>query len=67
MGRERRGERLSAMRFIQGYAVDRLLESADQVEEAQPVTPDEYTLERRFEQRYLDAARHVPLWLQGYE
>ncbi|MFO7539788.1 MAG: hypothetical protein R6X32_17250 [Chloroflexota bacterium] len=67
MGRERRGERLSAMRFIQGYAVDRLLELVDQIEKAQPVTPDEFALERRFEQRYVDAARYAPLWLQGYE
>ena len=29
MAREKRGEKLSAMRFIQGYAVDRLLELAE--------------------------------------
>ncbi len=67
MGREKRGERLAAMRFIQGYAVDRLLELADYLEEAQPVARDEFAPERRFEQRYVEAARYVPLWMQGYE
>jgi lincosamide nucleotidyltransferase B/F len=67
LGRERRGERLSALRFIQGYAVDRLLELIEQTEEAQPVTRDEFAPERRFEQRYREAARQAPLWLQGYE
>jgi lincosamide nucleotidyltransferase B/F len=67
LGRERRGERLSALRFIQGYAVDCLLELIEQTEEAQPVTRDVFAPERRFEQRYREAARQTPLWLQGYE
>ena len=36
LGRDRRGEKLSALRFIQGYAVDRLLELADRIETPLP-------------------------------
>jgi hypothetical protein len=67
MTREKRGERLSATRFIQSYAVDRLLELADYMEEVQPVARDEFAPERRFEQRYCGTARHVSSWMQGYE
>lgn len=67
MGREKRGERLSAMRFIQWYAVDRLVTLAESIEEAQPVGRDEFAPERRFEQRYSGVAREAPLWMQGYE
>jgi hypothetical protein len=67
MAREKRGERLSAMRFIQGYAVDRLLELAEHTKEAQPVARDQFAPERRFEQRYPEVAHYVPEWMQGYE
>jgi len=67
MGREKRGEHLSAMRFIQGYAVDRLLELAETIEYPQPVPADEYAFERRFEQRFSVLASHLPGWLQGYK
>jgi hypothetical protein len=67
MAREKRGERLSAMRFIQWYAVDRLLELAENTKEAQPVARDEFALERRFEQRYTEVAHDTPQWMQGYE
>jgi hypothetical protein len=67
MAREKRGERLSAMRFIQWYAVDRLLELAENTKESQPVARDKFALERRFEQRYPEVAHHAPQWMQGYE
>jgi hypothetical protein len=67
LGREKRGERLSALRFIQGYAVDRLLELVEAAEEAQPVSADGFALERRFEQRHPRAAGLAPAWMQGYE
>ena len=51
LGRLRRGEKLSALRFIQGYAVDRVLELARRVESEQPGFPDPFNAERRFEQR----------------
>ncbi len=67
LSREQRGEQLSAMRFIQGYAVDRILELAEVMETAQIPSKDEFTLERRFEQRYPGIARALPACLQGYQ
>ena len=67
MGREKRGERLSASRFIQGYAVDRVLELMEWIQDSQPVTRDEFSLERRFEARYTGASQKLTQWIQGYE
>jgi hypothetical protein len=67
MGRDKRGEKLSAMRFIQGYAVDRLLELAEYIEPEQNVTRDIFANERRFEGRHPIIAREMSSWLQGYE
>ena len=67
MGREKRGEHLSAMRFIQGYAVDRLLELTEAIEDPQSGPADEFAKERRFEQRFPVVASHIPGWLQGYK
>lgn len=66
LGRERRGEKLSAMHLIQVHAVDRLLELAEQIEVAQPVAPDVFANERRFEQRYPGIAGQISSWMQGY-
>lgn len=66
MGRDKRGEKLSAMRFIQGYAVDRLLELSEHIEPAQDVTRDIFANERRFEARHPSIARELPSWMQGY-
>jgi hypothetical protein len=65
--REKRGERLSAVRLIQGCAVDRVLELADSVEAVQAVAPDPFATERRFELRYPGLARQAASWMQGYE
>ncbi|MFN8375868.1 MAG: hypothetical protein U0694_23720 [Anaerolineae bacterium] len=67
MGRYRRGEKLSALRFVQGYAVDRLVELADQIEAEKPAFRDPYTPERRFEQRFPELTTHLPRFLPGYE
>jgi hypothetical protein len=67
MGRDKRGERLSAMRFIQGYAVDRLLELAETIEPEQNVIRDIFVNERRFEARHPAMAREMSAGLQGYE
>lgn len=67
MERDKRGERLSAMRFIQGYAVDRLLELAEYIETGQDVPRDIFANERRFEVRHPQLAREMPSWMQGYE
>lgn len=67
MGRYRRGEKLSAARFIQGYAVDRVVELAGEIEDAQPTHRDIFTPERRFEQRFPAVTAHLPEFGQGYE
>ena len=66
MGRDKRGEKLSAMRFIQGYAVDRLLELAEHIEPEQNAPRDIFANERRFEARHPSIARELPSWTQGY-
>jgi hypothetical protein len=67
LNREKRGEKLSATRFIQGYAVDRLLELVDYVEPANETHRDPFVNERRFEQRFPSIAPEVSTWMQGYE
>jgi hypothetical protein len=67
MGRDKRGEKLSATRFIQGYAVDRLVELAEYIEPEQGVTRDIFVNERRFETRHPITAHELPSWVQGYE
>ncbi|HUN24434.1 MAG TPA: hypothetical protein PK299_15000 [Anaerolineales bacterium] len=64
--RERRGERLSAMRFIQTYAVDRILQIAEQQETQTGVQKDLFSAERRFETRHPQMAHLLPEFLQGY-
>lgn len=67
LGRFHRGEKLTAARFIQGYAVDRVLELAAHLETASPAHIDPFTNERRIEQRYPNFTRHLPDFVQGYE
>jgi lincosamide nucleotidyltransferase B/F len=67
LGRFRRGEKLSAARFIQGYAVDRLVELAVRVEPEQPAYRDPFTGERRFEQRFPGLAGSLVEFIQGYD
>ena len=64
--RDHRGEKLSAMMFIQGYAIERILELSERVETATSVQQDEFCLERRYEQRYPGMAQLLPKLLQGY-
>lgn len=65
--RDLRGEKLTAMRFIQGYAVDRLLELAEYIESGKAVNRDPFVNERRFEQRFPNLAAPLATWTQGYE
>ena len=67
LGRYRRGERLSAARFVQHYAVDRLLELATQIEAEQPGYRDLFVGERRVEARLPRIAAELPRFVQGYE
>jgi hypothetical protein len=62
----RRGEILSATRFIQQYAVDRAIELAGRMMPMQAVHIDPFVPERRVEQRSPELARLLPQFVQGY-
>ena len=67
LGRFWRGEKLSAQRFIQHYAVDRIVELAPFIEREQPGRKDVFAHERRFEQRYPQIAAQLPRFVLGYD
>lgn len=65
--RHARGETLSAQRFIQHYAVDRVLELAELTDADGATGPrDPFSVERRLEQRRPALARELPRFVQGY-
>ncbi len=65
--RDHRGERLSALRFIQGYAVDRILELVERQLSPAAGQRDPFTIERRFEQRFPRVATQLSALMQGYD
>lgn len=65
--RFRRGEKLSAMRFIQWYAVDRLLDLAERIETPNQVYSDSFSPDRRFEQRFPELSEKLGSFCQGYD
>lgn len=65
LGRYRRGEKLSGMRFIQNYAVERVLELAA-LERSDQAPPDRFDVARRAEQRFPALASELPAFMQGY-
>lgn len=67
LGRFRRGEKLSAMRFIQQYAVDRVIDLASLLADSPAGEEDVFDAPRRFEQRYPELAGALPSLMQGYE
>jgi hypothetical protein len=68
MLRFRRGEKLAAMRMVQVYALDRVLQWIDQHEEAQTgVSRDPFSVERRFEARHPQRADTLAQWAPGIE
>lgn len=67
LSRDRRDEKLSAMHFIQFYAVERILQLSETVESATPTNEDPFSLERRYEQRFPAMVKVLPDLLQGYE
>jgi lincosamide nucleotidyltransferase B/F len=67
MKRFARGEKLSAARFVQQYAVDRVLELNELLGAAQNDLADPFNRERRLEQRYPKIVGMLPLFVQGYE
>jgi len=67
LGRFRRGEKLSAFRFIQQFAVDRVLSLVAISGEPANASADNFDKPRRFEQRYPAVAPDLPAFMQGYE
>lgn len=69
LGRYRRGERLSAARFVQGYAVDRIIDLAGLSEGADdgPARADAFDPARRFETRHPSIAARLPAFVPGYD
>ena len=63
--RLRRGEQLSAWRFVQVHAFTLLLELIE-FDQTDP-TLDVFTKDRRFEQRHPDWPTHLRRFLQGYD
>jgi hypothetical protein len=62
-----RGERLAALRMVQGYAVERLVELMDStLPAAARAARDPFSAERRFEQRHANAASLLAGCLPGY-
>jgi lincosamide nucleotidyltransferase len=66
VSRFQRGEKLSAMRLIQCYAVDRVLELFEKIEPPVSAFQDVFALERRYEQRHPAIAEALPTFAQGY-
>ncbi|MBK8024924.1 MAG: hypothetical protein IPK19_26775 [Chloroflexi bacterium] len=66
LGRERRGERLSAFKFIQEYALDHALELAHLAETPTAAHADPFSVSRRFEARYPETAAQLAAFAQGY-
>lgn len=67
MSRYRRGEKLSAFRFVQVFVVDRLLDLARLLEQESPGFEDKFSPERRFEHRFPATAALLASFMQGYD
>jgi hypothetical protein len=67
LGRYCRGEKLSAFRFIQHYAVDRLLMLTAEIMIPENGHEDLFTPERRFEQRYPALKVDLQDFMPGYD
>lgn len=67
LGRYYRGEKLSAMRFIQVYAVDQILKLVHLIETEQAFNRDLFSHERRFEVRFPIMASELANLMQGYK
>lgn len=65
--RFRRGERLSGSRFVQSYALDRVLDLAELIEQESPYFKDQFGNERRLERRFPGISQRLPNFVQGYQ
>ncbi|MBD3918412.1 hypothetical protein H8B09_06565 [Paenibacillus sp. PR3] len=67
LGRFARGERLSAMRFVQSYAIDSILSVLHLLEQEVDYYPDPFGNERRLEKRFPRFATRISGMMQGYD
>ena len=67
LGRFYRGELLTAQRFIQHHAVDRILELTPHIEKQEEGFKDVFGNERRFEKLYPETAQSLQEFIQGYK
>lgn len=67
LGRYARGERLSAFRFVEGHAVDRVVELLSRSPREGTPAPDPFSRERRFESRFPDSRALLAPMMQGYD
>lgn len=67
LGRYARGERLSALRFVESYPIDGLLTVMHLLEPEVPGYPDRFGVERRAEARFPRFAKRLSGMLQGYD
>lgn len=67
LGRYARGEKLSAFRFVQSYAVDRVIDLLTRDVPAASGHADLFSGERRLEQRYPDFAPTLAALMPGYD
>ncbi|ULQ60221.1 hypothetical protein K7I13_02600 [Brucepastera parasyntrophica] len=63
----RRGEKLSACRFIQNYAVDRILDLTEILEKPKKDDKDIFDKTRRIENRYPGLNSNLSGFIQGYD
>lgn len=62
-----RGEKLTAARFVQQYALDRALELQETLNASEQGFPDPFNRERRLEHRYPEFGKCMADFVQGYE
>lgn len=68
LGHYHRGERLSAYKLIQEAAVSQVLKLVNLLEEGtKRVYVDPFNITRRFEQQFIETAKMLPKFLQGYD
>lgn len=67
LGRYRRGEKLSAYKFVQCYAVDRVVALISLLEEVQIDCSDHLDPARRLEFRYPRMSKDFSSYIQGYD
>lgn len=67
LGRFWRGEKLTAARFIQNYAIDHIIRLSNHIEAEQAAFKDVFNQERRYEARFPGIAPHLPEFIQGYD